>query len=346
MKKQKSEKQIEHNNILTNLARFQRKHWIFTLIFVNLPAFWLPLLYTFLGVQLKLVSVTGQSCQFTAIGLILMIVCFIIVIVGNIATIYDDKTNGKNLELEELKAKLLEQKENGLVLSDLINSTNTICESKLSTLTDQVDNYLNETCSKQAPSIISNPRKQLDSLAKELSFCLARLLKFQDRRNVTDLFTSIIYRFPQDDDKEWHWATSERGLAISDLLTEKDGRKSTFKCLLGSRGHSIFKNSKQSAYNEMQYIPDNEDEDTENGELKGSIACFQYEIKKNNKTVIEFVVTITSYSQQFVQGMTDGDEVVKNVRHNLEKIVIPNYIVRAKIELCLLYIKHLNETNP
>ena len=96
----------------------------------------------------------------------------------------------------------------------------------------------------------------------------------------------------------------------------------------------------------MQYIPDNEDEYTENGELKGSIACFQYEIKKNNKTIIEFVVTITSYSQQFVQGMNDGDEVVKNVRHNLEKIVIPNYIVRAKIELCLLYIKHLNEINP
>lgn len=346
MKKQKGEKQVERSNILTILARFQRKHWIFTLIFVNLPAFWLPLLYTFLGVQLKLVAIVEQSCQFTPIGLVLMIAFFIIVIVGSIATIYDEKTNGKNLEMEGLKARLLEQKENGLVLSDLINSANTICESKLSTLTDQVNNYMDTACSEQAPPIISNPRKQLDSLSRELSFCLARLLKFQDRRNVTDLFTSIIYRFPQDDDKDWHWATSERGLSISDLFTEKDGRKSTFKCLLDNRGHSIFKNSKQSAYNDMQYIPDNEDEYTENGELKGSIACFQYEIKKNNKTIIEFVVTITSYSQQFVQGMNDGDEVVKNVRHNLEKIVIPNYIVRAKIELCLLYIKHLNEINP
>lgn len=341
MKKQKNKNQVK--NILIALARLQRKHWVFTLVFVNLPAFWLPLLYTFLGVQLKLVTITEQSCQFTLIGLILMIVCFIIVIIGSGATIYDEKVNGKNLELEELNAELFEQKESGFVLRDLNNSANTICESKLSTLTDQVDYYI--THPTEAPPIISNPRKQLDSLAKELSFCLAGLLKFQDRRNVTDLFTSIIYRFPQDNDKDWHWATSERGLSISDLITEKDGRKSTFKYLLDNKGHSVFKNSKQSAYDDKQYIPDNEDEYDENEKLNGSIACFQYEVKKNNRTIIEFVVTITSYSQQFVQGMTDGDEVVKNVRHNLEKVVIPNYMVRAKIELCLLYIKYLYKRN-
>lgn len=165
-----------------------------------------------------------------------MVVFFIIVIIGSVATIYDEKTNGKNLELEELNTKLLEQKENGFVLRDLNNSANTICESKLSTLTDQVDYFI--THPKETPPVISNPRRQLDSLARELSLCLAGLLKFQDRRNVTDLFTSIIYRFPQDNDKDWHWATSERGLSISDLFTEQDGRKSTFKYLLDNRGHS------------------------------------------------------------------------------------------------------------
>lgn len=343
MKNPKNDKGLK-SNIFCKLARGLRKHRIFTLIFVNLSAVWLPILYTFLGVQLRLIKVVDQSCQFTAFGLVLMIIFLAIIIIGNGALVYEEKTGKRNLEIEELKDELLEQIENGLVLRDLKNSTNTICESKLSTLIEQVDYYI--THPEQAPSVISNPRKQLDSLAKELSFCLARLLKFQDRRNVTDLFTSIIYRFPQDNDKDWHWATSERGLSISDLLAEKDGRKSSFKCLLDSRGHSVFQNSKQSAYEEMQYIPDNEDEYDEKGRLSGSIACFQCEVKKNNKTIIEFVVTVTSYSQQFIQGMTDGDEVVKNVKHNIEKIVIPNYVVRAKIELCLLYIKHLNETNP
>ena len=92
MKKQKSKNLIE--NILTVLARFQRKHWVITLIFVTLPAFWLPLLYTFFGVQLGLTAVAEQSCQLTTIGRIIMGICFAVVAIGNGATIYDEKVNG------------------------------------------------------------------------------------------------------------------------------------------------------------------------------------------------------------------------------------------------------------
>lgn len=256
--------------------------------------------------------------------------------------IYDEKTNGQNSELKRLENKLLEQTESGLVLRDLNSSANEICESKLSTLTDQLDFFITRP-EEMPPAIISDPHRQIDTLAKELSICLASLLKFQEHRHVTELFTSIIYRFPEENDTDWHWATTERGLTISDLISQQNGRMSTFQYLLHSKGHSVFKNSKQVAYDANQYIPDNEDEYDENGKLKGSIACFQFDIKKNNNTIIEFVVSITSYAQQFIQGMTDGDEIVKNVRYNLEKVVIPNYIVRAKIELCLLYIKHLHE---
>ncbi|MCH5260920.1 MAG: hypothetical protein J1F18_14255 [Lachnospiraceae bacterium] len=342
MSKPRNEKQVK-SNILTLLAQFQRTHWIFTLIFVNLSAVWLPILYTFLGVQLKLVTIVDQSSQFTPLGSAIMAVFLLIIFGGNGALIYDEKVNGKNLEFKKLEDELLEQKESGLVLRDLNSSANEICESKLSTLTDQLDFFITHS-EEIPPVIISNPRRQLDSLAKELSICLAGLLKFQERRHVTELFTSIIYRFPEENDKDWHWATTERGLSISGLTSQQGGRMSTFQYLLQSKGHSVFKNSKQVAFDANQYIPDNEDEYDEDGKLKGSIACFQFDIKKNNKTIIEFVVSITSYAQQFVQGMTDGDEVVKNVRYNLERVVIPNYIVRAKIELCLLYIKYLNES--
>lgn len=341
MQKLRSEQQVQ-NNLLTTLARFQKTHWIFSLIFVNLSAVWLPILYTFLGVQLKLVAIVDQSCQFTLLGFALMAVFLIIIFVGNGALIYNEKVNGQNWELIRLENELLEQKENGLVLRDLKSSANEICESKLSTLIDKLDFFISHS-GEMPPAIISNPNRQLDSLARELSICLAGLLKFQERRHVTELFTSIIYRFPEEDDKEWHWATTERGLSISGLTSQQDGCISTFQLLLDSKGHSVFRNSKQVAFEAMQYIPDNEDEYDEDGKLKGSIACFQFDIKKNNRAIIEFVVTISSYAQQFVQGMADGDEVVQNVKHNLEKVVLPNYIVRAKIELCLLYIKHLNE---
>ncbi|MDE7326048.1 MAG: hypothetical protein K2N63_07225 [Lachnospiraceae bacterium] len=342
MKKKTSKNQVKRN-ILSLLATFLKKHWVFTLIFVNLSAVWLPLLYTFLGVQLKLVNIVNQSCQFTIVGFLLMIGMLAIIGVGNGAIIYDERTYKKDSELEELKTLLLEQTENGLVLRDLSSSTNEICESKLSTLTDEV-NYFIEHLQEAPPTIISNPRRQLDSLAKELSICLAGLLKFQERRHVTELFTSIIYRFPQETDNNWHWATSERGLSISALITKENGLVSTFQHLLDGKGHSVFKNSKQAAFDDGHYIPDNEDEYDENGKLKGSIACFQFEIRKNNKILVEFIITVTSYGQQFVQGMTDGDEIVKNIRYNLDKVVIPNYLVRAKIELCLLYLEQLNKT--
>lgn len=341
MPKLRNEKQTK-SNFLTSLAKFLKTHWIFTLVFVNLSAVWLPILYTFLGVQLKLVAIVDSSCQFTLLGSVLMAVFLIIIIGGNGALIYDEKVNGQNLELKRLENELLEQKENGLVLRDLNSSTNEICENKLSTLTGHLDFFITNPKA-IPPAIISDPHRQLDSIAKELSICLAGFLKFQERRHVTELFTSIIYRFPEENDKDWHWATTERGLSISGLTSQQDGKMSTFQYLLQNKGHSVFKNSKQVAFDANQYIPDNEDEYDEDGKLKGSIACFQFDIKKNNRTIIEFVVSIASYAQQFVQGMTDGDEVVKNVRHNLEKVVIPNYIIRAKTELCLLYIKHLNK---
>ena len=270
-----------------------------------------------------------------------MIAMLAIIGIGNGAIIYDEKTHKKDSELEKLKTLLLEQTENGLVLRNLSSSANEICGSKLSTLMDKVNDYV-EHPQKVPPTIISNPKRQLESLAKELSICLADLLKFQERRYVTELFTSIIYRFPQEKDKDWHWATPERGLSISALTTKHDNMVSTFRYLLDGKGHSVFRNSKQAAFDAGHYIPDNEDEYDENEKLKGSIACFQYEIRKNNKILVEFIITVTSYGQQFVQGMTDDDEIVKNIRYNLDKVVIPNYIVRAKIELCLLYLEQLN----
>lgn len=194
---------------------------------------------------------------------------------------------------------------------------------------------------KTPPRIISDPHKQLDKLAKEFSSCLAELLKFQDRRYITDLFTSIIYRLPQESNSEWQWATSERGLSIAELINPDN--RTTFQCLLEDKGHSLFFNNKQQAADKGKYVSDGEDEYDENGKLKGSIACYQFAIMKNNKTVVEMVISITSYNQQFVPGVDNGDEIVQNVRHNIDRVVLPNFLVRIKIELCLLYLKYLHD---
>lgn len=328
-------------SILSSLAAFQRKHWVITLFFINLSAIWLPFIYTFLGVPLKLVSVVEGTCQFTSFGFWILIAYLVVIGIGNGSTIYDERTNGNRKEIDELKSELLEQTESGIVLRELNSSANNICESKLSTLIDTLDYFLNNS-NKIPPRIISDPHRQLNKLSKELSSCLAELLKFQDRRYVTDLFTSIIYRLPQENCDEWQWATSERGLSIAELIDP--GKRTTFQYLLEDKGHSLFFNSKQQAADKGKYVSDKEDIYDENGKLKGSIACYRFGVQKNNKTIIEMVISVTSYDQQFVQGVDNGDEIVQNVRHNIDRVVLPNFLVRAKIELCLLYLKHLHDT--
>lgn len=343
MKSQNGDRKPRIGTLLPAIAGWQRRHWVITLIFVDLAGFWIPILYSYFGIQLGLLDFSSQSYQFTAKGIIVLAILFLVLVTGNSSRIYEEKTGHMAHEIDSLKKELFVHKESGLVLRDLNSSANEICESKLATLMEEVSYFIdNETAI--PPEIISDPCKQLSSLAKELSSCVAGLLKFQERRHITELFTSIIYRFPNDSDNSWHWATPERGLSISELMYEKDGQCSTFMHLLKGRGHSVLFNSKEQAKNDKSYIPDSEDEYDENGNLKGSIACFAFEIKKNDKLIVQFVITVSSYGQQFVQGKDNGDESVRTTRHNLDKIVIPNYAVRAKIELLLLYLKKLNET--
>lgn len=322
-----------------NLAEWQRDHVVWSFLLLRASSVWVPMIYTFFGVQLKLVKMDAQTLRFTVFGFIVIFLVFIVDVIGNVSLNYDNKNN----TVEELKEQLANQVENNLVISNLRKGSHNVCDSKLSTLIDQVSFYCSNS-QKKPPAIISNPHKQLNVLAKELSGSLASLLKFGKQTDIEELFTSIAYRFPQEQDNEWHWATLERGMSITDLQCEIDGKKSAFMTLLEKKGHILFKNSKQVAYERNEYIPDDEDEYDERGKLKGSIVCFQSSIKKNDKKLIEFVINISSYSQQFVQGLSDGHDIVQTAKYNVDKVLLPNYIVRIKNELCLLYLEYLHDT--
>lgn len=333
-------------SIISAIAELRRKHWVVALVLLDLSAIWLPILYTFLGSTLGLVTVNGQACQFSPIGFCLMVFFLLLIAVVEGSTVYDNRTrrdDESNSEIESLVDALVEQTENGFVLRDIKDSTNKICESKLLTLTEAIDGYVTYKDT-VPPQIISDPKNQLENLSKELSECLARLLKFKERRDDTDVFTSMLYRFPQED-SVWKWATSERGLPIAELFGPEDRNpKSSIESLIGDVGHTLFFNSKQQALENGKYIPDDEDEYDNEGHLKGSIACYQFEIKKNDRVVVEAAFSITSYRQKFVEDAENGDDMVQNVRFNIERVLMHNYILRAKIELCLLYLQYLHDS--
>ena len=315
------------------IATFLKQHWVlYTLL--NLSAVAIPFVYTYFGVQLHFVKLIGQETRLSLLGIVVLIVYSIIYVLGNGAIIYDQIND---LTTANLRQQLIEQKDASAVLSTLKRNTNKVCDSKLTTLIEMINSFRSNT-DIIPPRIMSDPTRQLGVLVNEFSDCIASLLKFDDP---TGIFTSIIYRFPQEDNI-WKWGTRERGLSIAALTNNVEaGKKSTFQTLIEHKGHYLFKNSKQAAYERGMYIPDDEDEYDDNEKLKGSIACFQHQIMKNNKVIIEFVITVCSYSRQFLPGenVTDGD--ITTARENIDKVIVSDFALRTKIELCLLYLDYL-----
>lgn len=322
------------------LAAFLHQRYISTLIFVKGPAAWFPFLFTLLGSRIGLLETIDNVVTPTFWGYICMGVISLWVVICNFALDYDERINGK---YDDLKSELKERTESAAILTDLKESMNTLCEGELRTLITRIDYYLRNPF-QQPPEIVSDPEKQLDAIADELSKRIGHLLKFdQQRYGQGSLHTSIIYCFPQDKNDSWHCATPPRGLTVSELLKESGNRQSTFLFLLKShRGPAVFFNSKQAAYEKDRYVPDEEDCYNENDKLKGSIACFHYRVMdKTDTMIVDFVITITSYNRRFVED--GGSEEVKKIKEYIDHIIMPGYVVRTKIELCRLYLSHLCE---
>lgn len=322
------------------LAAFLRQRYISTLIFVKGPAVWFPFLFTLLGSRVGLLKTIDDAATPTFWGYICMGAVSIWVIICNFALDYDERIDGK---YDALKSELKEKAESAAILTDLKESMNALCESELRTLIARIDYYLSNPL-QQPPELVSNPEKQMDSIADELSKRIGHLLKFdQERYGQGALHTSIIYCFPQEKTDSWHCATPPRGLPVSELLKKSGNRQSTFLFLLKSnRGPAVFFNSKQAAYEKDRYIPDDEDCYDEDDKLKGSIACFHYRVMDRTDTmIIDFVITITSYNRRFVE---DGNsEEVRKIREYIDHVIMPGYVVRTKIGLCLLYLSHLRK---
>lgn len=330
----------------TGIASVQRKHFIWAFILIKSPAVWFPFLYSLIGDTLGLLQMTQEgTIRLTVLGVGVLIVVAIFVLVCNVSLFYDERTNG---EVDRLKSDLKEERENSAVLTDLNESAYTICDGKLRTLTDCVAYYL-EHPGEVPPKIVSNPNRQLGIIADSLSQKISRLLGFDRQRHQRhsndSLYTSIIYRFPQEGAQNWTFATPQRGLPITELLKHEGDRQSTFSYLTGNKGHIVFRNSKQVAYDKGHYIPDDEDGFDQDGKLKGSIACFQHKIMGHDKVIADFVITITTYNRKFVEEKSgiDVSDTIRVMTENIDDVFMPDFIIRTKIELCLLYLQQLFE---
>lgn len=314
------------------IAKFQKVHWFVTLVVVRLSAIWFSLILTYAGEVLNLLNVSNQGKKLTGLGWATTIAMVIAILLFEAAKHVEANLNREPFEI------------GGFVfLNSLRKGIGALCDSKLNTLITQIENVKMSRC--QPPMIVSNPLKQLQGIANQMVQCLSQLLaeKGDNRVRGKDIYATIAYQFPMES-KDWHWATEEHGLGFDKLVAKADAtNKSCFQTLLECGDNYVFHNRKQDAFQVGKYICDEYDKKDDKGELKGSIACYRFDIKKNDKVYVRAVLSITSYQQPFTSD--NSKEAVNNVRENMDDFVISDFEKRIKIELCLLYLAALQAGN-
>lgn len=332
---------------LSGYAGWQHKHWILSLLLVRLLAVWFSFVVTYAGESLHFIKVLdGGKKQFTAFGIICTLLLIAFVTFGEMSLKYDREKDHKKYERGA-----------AFMLRNLRDATSSLCDSKYNTLVSAIDN-IKKTSGADVPEIVSNPEKQLDGLANQITSCLCQLLQEDkgEKWRIEDIFVSIAYEYPSDAPGEWHWATKERGLSLQELFKEDtESRISTMLYCLRNKGNKVFYNSKQVALQEKHYMPDLVDEYDTDGNLLGSIACFEDTIKKNDVVYIHYVLTISTYDKKFVsidasnyENQEEADfayhEAEDAVKYNMYKNVVSDFMMRARVEFCLLYLSRLRES--
>lgn len=323
---------------------WQQDHWVLYILLIRLQAVWFSFVLTYGGEYLHLTEVTDGKRSFTGTGIFITILLVLAVIACEISTRYMNKQSSNNHSPGA-----------ALILSNLRDATVALCDSKYNTLVNKIHNI--SVNNSRVPDIISSPEKQLDVLTSQMSRCLCQLLQPDKGEpwRPEDIFVSIAYEYPSIAKDEWHWATKERGLPLVDLFKEGPNSSiSTMLHCLQNKGNRVFFNSKQDAFNQKCYLPDSEDEYDNNGNLLGSIACYEGKVKKNDVTYIHYILTISTYDKKFVsidENTFKDQEEAKKARHNAEeavksnisKHIVHDFSIRAKIELCLLYLSDLKK---
>ena len=312
-------------------AKVQEKHWIANFLLVRLSLLWYSLILAYLGEDLNLIKAAEPHKMMTVAGWISTVVITAVVALSELSKLYADR---RRIYPPEISGYAL--------LNTLRGSVENVCESKYNTLVAKIHAVKTER-KETPPVIISNPPKQLQGIADQITQCLLYLLRDDETRwRAGDLYVSIAYQFPLESD-DWHWATEEHGLRFAELLgspgTDENGneRISTFQFLLKGNRDNAFYISKEKAKDEGHYIPDDLDQRDIEGKLLGSIACYKGAVKKADVTYIRYILTITSYSKPF----TADTKGIDNLRYNMKNEVISDFSIRIAIELCLLYLSQL-----
>ncbi len=306
------------DNPLRKLYDAFTHRWFLSTIFYTLSSSWFICLAIF-GKELNLINATTNKITQPSItiSIILVAVSFIFTISKTLA----DKKNEKG-------------KEDGqYVLQELLESVNSCKNTKLR----RFNKFIFESdSSDNAFKTITQPLEQIEEILKNIQITLSNLFGIKRSEiGLSILYSNYFKNFESVNDDHWYWLHvigTQQDLDKKQLL---ENENSTARNIIDNKGSYIFYPDKRVGIRENKFIPGPLDSQNSN---VGSIYCKDISIVRDNKISVKAVLSVTTYGVQLC-GKRD-----KNTIKKIEKIIMPTFEARLKVELSLLFIKNYLQT--
>lgn len=261
----------------TWIANLQQKYWVCYIIIVRLSVVWFSLILTYLGNVCGLTGTNQTGSKYLTVGgWLATAFIFAVILLGEISAA---RLKRKNDDMNSQQKNKNEYFQRGYFSQNRLRERiNKLCTQRCRMLLDKIHSIKSRGI-KKSSAVVCNPKKQLETIVSGLNSCLVPFLEEISSEKEwceDDIYISIAYQFPQESDA-WTWATEEHGLSLNELLAAnaQAENQSTFSYLLESEENSIFFNSKEKAYKEKHYIPDDLDKRDRGHNLLGSIVSYK-----------------------------------------------------------------------
>lgn len=289
---------------------------------------WFSLVLAYFGDEWSLVEIEEGTKKLTGRGFVFTIA----VVVISVLIIFVQQRE---------KKKSIKKVSGYSVLSSILDESDNLCSKKAFNQIKKIAEIKKGKC--EPLGVYTKPCEQLNDILQATNRSLVKLLKGNGVvLEENDIYVSLAYKLELETDHNWSWAenVAERGAKIQQLLDRSQGIKSTFLTLLDSNETHLFFNSKQKAYEEGCYIPDNLDKrDSQNHHLLGSIACFKSQIKYDDNVYITYIISVSTYDKKFCNSQNESE--LKNVELNMKDYIMNSFKKRVEVELCNYYMYYL-----
>jgi len=290
------------------IYNFSIKHWIYSGLILSLPTYYFLFIQLF-GRNLGLINSNGII---TETGLFIFWPFFIVLFLTSFAKTLSDKYNEKVMF-------------NGqYVLRKLLSSTNSLKQTKTRRFVNYITDHHGQTDLDPFQNI-TNPILQIELLLENIRETLADISDI-DSDNIG---ISILYK--TDIKPRWKWLHSintPNDLSKSELISTSS---TSARQIIDGKKNSVFYADKHNGERNREYYPSQKD--NECGGI-GSVICRDISIA-NEADYLTAIMSITTYGQQ-ICATNDND-----TKYRIENIILPCFENRIKLELSLLYIRHM-----